>query len=226
MAVSFKASLGWLLLILGGTWVLGGCTAVRPLVTTYSGGFEDHSPYREEVNRWTRTGELYNQLDTVALVNVLYESWPVREAYAKAQARAQLLTGPETREKLKFEREQSERFEDFLVALYTGRDAWNDLDQSDSVWSLYLIYASGVRLQPYQIEPYTPDPAVKARFYSFMSPWMKIYRVRFLKPAPSPGGVTLRDYRGPRRLVLTGFLGEIVLSWKDGGGATSSAGGA
>lgn len=220
MPVSFKRSLcGALIsvLILGWSWVLGGCSAVRPLLTTYSGGFEDSSPYRHEVNIWTRTGSLYDHLETVALVSVLYESWPVRKAYAEAVSQAQLLTGPEEQERVKFERKESERFEDFLIALYTGKEEWNDLGKDHSIWSLYLIYESGARLQPYQVELYTPDPAVRARFYSFMSPWMKIYRVRFLKPAPSPGGVTARDYRGPRRFVLTGFLGEINLTWEDAG---------
>jgi len=206
-----KALSGMLAVVLA--WALAGCGAVRPLVSTYGGGLEDPSAYRQMVTRWTQSGRLYRQMETIALMDALYLSRPVRESFIKEYGQVMLLAESEMQEKLKFEREESERFEDFLLAVYTGKGEWNDLEKGNSIWSLYLVYESGARLQPYRIEHYDPDPAQRERFYPFMSPWKKVYRVRFLRPAPAAGGTPAEIYRGPLRLVMTGFLGQMTFFW-------------
>jgi len=195
------------------SWAIGGCGVVRPLVSTYGGGLEDRSAYRQIVARWTQSDRLYNQLETIAGMDAFYRSWLVRKSFVEEYAQAMLLPDSEKQEKLKFEREDSERFEDFLLAVYTGKEEWNDLEKNNSIWSLFLTYESSARLQPYRIERYDPDPAVRERFYPFMSPWKKVYRVRFLRPAPAVEGAAAQGYQGPIRLVVTGFLGQMAFSW-------------
>lgn len=203
---SFQANrpcsfLAWGLLIL---LALPSCAYIRQSFSKAPPAPSSAVGLTEAVKQNTRTGKVYALQDfsTVLLVSALYKDWSVQEAYVREYARAHRMGLEEEARFLEKERAVHSTHREFLVALYSSNDAWADLQKKDPVWKVYLYQGEG-RFTPERVEVADPPSALAYKFYDFVTPWTKVYSIKF----PPGGGRTLR-------LVFVSWLGEVELTWE------------
>lgn len=157
----------------------------------------------EAVKVNTRTGKLYGLQDfsTILLVSALYKDWSVREAYIREYARSYHLSLKEEARLLDQEKETHSSQREILVALYSDKEAWTDLLREGSPWKVYIDQGEGPVL-PEKIERVDLDSALVYKFFDFVTPWTKVYSLKF------PPGT-----RPLLRLIFTSWLGEVELKW-------------
>jgi hypothetical protein len=178
--------------------IVAACLARQPLPPPEEG---DWAVARD---RATRSAKLYDGLATDAFASTVYLSPTVRETRARRLAVWTAMTVEERDRLLAAEREEAEKFDDFVVALFTPNRSDNDLDAPKSVWRVALVAAEGEEL-PVKIEQLKLNATLRA-LYPFVGDFDVVYRVRFSRfPAP----LALR----PFTLRLAGAKGRIDLAY-------------
>ncbi len=140
----------------------------------------------------TRTGKLYDGLTTNAFVRTVYQSRDVRDARVARVAAWKVLTAPETEKLLATEHDEAERYDDFLVFLFTPDRLDNDLDTLRSVWRVALV----VDGQPDRLPEGGRELRVDAmlrELYPAIGDFDTVYRLRFRRdPAVAGRPAVLR----------------------------------
>jgi hypothetical protein len=213
---SFLEGLAILALAVG---LLGAC---KPLVAipdrvedvAHTQAATDQREYNQALKAWTRSGSIYRRFGTELLVTATYHSLPFREAYVTAYARAVQL-GEEQKEAL-WQRQLAEVKEshEFLIAAYVPESEANDLANPASGWRIYLETDRGERLSPEDLRRLRKITPFITGFYPYVTPWAKVFKVRFPTrnpssgdPFPGRGGETLS-------LVITSPSGMVRLTWQ------------
>ncbi len=161
------------------------------------------SQYSTDVKKRLRTAKLYNQLDTVMIADVIYNDMWLRNAWVEKLAKANRWDEKKKNEILSIQKNEDSQNAQFIVALYTSEEQWNDLVEKDSRWSIFLETKSG-SLRPVSIKkvlleklPMRDDLPFNPRFRIF-------YKVDFQ-----------REKAGelPYNLVMSSGLGVVKLAW-------------
>ena len=157
-------------------------------------------------DRFTRSAKLYDRVDDRAFATATYQAPSVREARAARVAEWKAMTAEERERLLAAERAEGERWEEFLLALYTNDRELNDLASARSVWRLALLVEGGGELLPAgRPERVRPD-ATLAGLYPHLGAFDVLYRVRFPRLS---GARPLSE--APFKLVLAGAPGRLEL---------------
>jgi hypothetical protein len=192
------------------TVALAACAANRVKTDlTYEGTYRS---YEQFVDTWTRTGKIYHYFGTQAIVSATYFSLPMRRAFASEWGRAYDLPMEEREKVLAEQIDHARKRVEFVVSFYTPKERFNDLDEPDSSWRLWLIDAQGVKVEASKIERLRIRHKKEYLFFPSYTEWSRLYRVYF--PAVGPDGRPLVTESGAVTLRVTGVEGMADLAWE------------
>lgn len=196
-----------LILALPVIFFISGCAAKTPT---------EEEAYLRVLNAWTRGVKVYEGLETKLYASATFKSPVFRDAYIERYAKGNQLDESYANALKEREAEQAEKFNEFFFTAYTPVDKWNDFEDTDSIWKVYLEDDKGARLQPVSITKLDPSDPLLREFFPYMDLWSYAYTVKFPKYSetgtePIPGANTKS-----MRLVITGVLGKGELTWKFG----------
>ncbi len=160
-------------------------------------------PLDDVVDEWTRSSKVYNQLDTAIIVDVIYNSQQLRQAWVAESAMSQELSSDEESELLQKELTEEKSVAQFYLAFYTAYRKWNNLDDIESDWKIFLDTANGP-VGPVSITEVKPDTLPWQSNLPFRTTFRTIYKVDF--PREQAGD-------GPHKLVISSLLGKAELEW-------------
>jgi hypothetical protein len=179
----------------------------------------DRGEYADALKAWTRSGRIYRRFDTELEVTATYQSLAFRRAYTVAYAQAEQLD--EEQKKALWERQVAEagEFHEFLIASFVPDSVGSDLANPASAWKLYLEAEGGSRVTPEDVRRIRKVTPLITGFYPYVTPWAKVYKVRFPvrdpdsgAPLPGPGDQGLC-------LVITSPFGMTRLVWQPESGS-------
>ena len=140
-------------------------------------------------------------------IYAVYKSETFRRAYIDEYASRYALSDELREVLLKLELESGEKYNEFLISAYTPVDEWNDFDDREPTWRMYLSDKSGARLEPVEIKRLDAKDPLYREFYPFIDYWSYVYSVRF--PKYGVNGTNPHGRRGQRipHPTVTGIKG-------------------
>jgi hypothetical protein len=212
-------------MLLAGFLLLNSCSSLKELPGQFSQvvstqAATEQSEYSRVLSEWTRSGSIYNQLDTELLITATYHSQSFRRAYVAAYARAYHLNDNQKEDLWHEQLSQAQEFYEFLVAAYVPESDWNDFASPRSSWRLLLEVDHGEQVAPLEIRRIRKVTQLISSFYPYVQPWEMVYKVKFAArglakaPFPEPGDETLT-------LVVSNPRGTARLIWQLGAGKES-----
>jgi hypothetical protein len=161
--------------------LLAGCFifTTQPRPTPEEGG------WAKERDHFSASAKLYDGLTTRAFASAVYQAPSVREARVARLAEWQTMTAEEREKLLATEREEAQRYDDFLVSLFTVDRPENDLDTNRSVWRVALVLEGEGELLPEKIEAIRTDATLRT-LYPAIGDFDIVYRVRFARRPGTP----------------------------------------
>jgi hypothetical protein len=187
-----------------------GCAGTPAPEPSQAGPSVEAKGYREVLEQWTRSAEVYEGFEMRLQVKATYKSLPFRHAYVDEYAEKYLIDENLQRVLMEKELETSETYNEFFLSAFTPVDSWNDFEKKDSIWKLYLEDDLGRRVEPISIKRADiKDPRLKA-FFPYLNYWTKGYNVKF--PGYDERGELIGGKDANRlRLVVTGIMGQTEL---------------
>ena len=164
--------------------------------------------YQSALARWTREAKLYDNktMDLIIGVTATYRSPVFKQAYLRVFSDDYELDAAETQQMATGQAMVAETGLEFLVAVTAGGKEERDLAGARSPWRLYLEGQDWPgRLTPFEIRPVKKVTTRLKGYYPYISPWAKVYHVRFLA-----SGLPLNDHL---TLVVTGVKGTVRLTY-------------
>jgi len=195
------------LLLVAGLIACAGVRVRSDLVYHHS-----YDSYRAIADNWTRSGKIYHNFATRAIVAALYLSRPMRQVFVAEWARAYDLPAAERDRLLAEHLERAAQSVEFVVSFYTPRERYNDLDEPESSWRLWLIDAAGAKVEAVKVEKIRVRHKKEFYFYPEYNEWNRLYRVLF--PARDDAGRPLVTETGTVTLRVTGVEGMADLAWE------------
>jgi hypothetical protein len=144
--------------------------------------------WAKERDHFLASAKLYDGLATRAFASAVYQAPRVREARVARLAEWRSMTNEERDRLLAAERDEGERYDDFLVSLFTVERPENDLDTPRSIWRVALVLEGEGDLLPEKIEALRTDATLRT-LYPMIGDFDVAYRVRF----PRRPGVAVAD---------------------------------
>lgn len=167
--------------------------------------------YLSELKKWTRTQTVYSQFETKATITATYRGRSFSDAFNREYARIYNLTPEEATKKEGVAAEGLKDFREFFFYAYLPDKEANDFDRYNSVWKVYLVDGRGQRCEPAEIRKVDKVTPVMEDFFPYVQKYYGIcYRLRFPVVEGQEGDIPTR----PFRLVFTGVIGQLELSWK------------
>ncbi|MBI1911632.1 MAG: hypothetical protein HYS21_06485 [Deltaproteobacteria bacterium] len=170
--------------------------------------------YQEVLNKWTSGIKLYEGFEAKLYMSATYKGPEFRKAYIQRYAAGYQLEEGYKNALLERELEQADKYNEFFFSAYTPDEKWNDFNQPNSVWKLYLEDNLGNRLSPVSISKVNNSDPLIREFFPYLDLWSTGYIVRFPKYSetgtePIPGENTKF-----LKLIATGVLAKGELVWK------------
>jgi hypothetical protein len=191
--------------------MLCGCTLITPsgsLQRPTGSAMQDD--YRTAADTWTREGRIYEGLDVKLIAAATYMSPQFRKAFAAEYARRYQLTELEKVNFIKDQENAGTVYDDFIFAAYVPEKEWDDFYKKNSIWKIYITTDNIEQIKPIEIRKLDKHDAKTGYFYSFVTPWRSIYRLRFPK---LPAGDGPQDLPDAIKLVITSVLGSAEMVW-------------
>ncbi len=186
-------------------FVLAACAANKGVV---------RPDYSEVLGRWTRSTKIYSGFEARLYLSATFKMPAFREAYVEKYVKSYQLDPTYRQAMLERETEQGEKYNEFFIAAFTPVEKWNDFDQKDSVWKLYLEDDSGAKLSPVSIVKLDRTDPVLREFFPYFDLWSDAYVVKFPKYSAAGKEPIPSKKTAYVRLVATGVLGNGHLEWK------------
>jgi len=163
-------------------------------------------PLDEMVTTWNRSAKLYYQFDTKFIVDAIYNSKQLRQAWIKKTSELSKLSADEIKRLTDQQNSENERYAQFFVALYTPEEDWNNMAGKKSKWSVFLESDSGP-VRPESITKIDAESLPWSSNLPFDPNFRTVYRINF--PRDKSGF-------GVQRLYISSLLGEARLTWSAG----------
>lgn len=167
----------------------------------------DEGAWPEARDQATRFTDLYDGFEHRASAWAIRLTREVREERTRRLAQWLSWTPAELEARLADERAEAERWDDFIVFLYTADPKWNDLDAPESIWRLEYDVGGGEALAA-KVEALGRTATFDALF-PMGGPFDTAYRLRF--PLQAEGATPL-----PGVLRFASALGEMLLAYTPG----------
>lgn len=154
------------------------CTTRRSAVLYGSESRLTAADYPAVLRTWSRSAKIYQGLDDKLFVTATYHAPELRRAFALAFPDIYGHGGKITRRELVDLTGGVEQHHNFLFAVYTPDNRWNDLGRDDSIWRLSLKGSSETEVGPDEVVPIKMDENLRA-VYPYITRFDKVYLVRF-----------------------------------------------
>lgn len=185
-------------LLLAALGLTAACSVRRPAVLYGSETRLTPADYPAVLTTWSRSAKIYRGLDDKMFITATYHAPELRRAFALAFPDIYGHGGKITRRELVDLTGGVEQHHNFLLAVYTPDNRWNDLGRDDSIWRLSLQGSSETEVGPDEVVPIKMDENLRA-VYPYITRFDKVYLVRF--PLVDP----------LQRLVIEGDAATISL---------------
>jgi len=188
-----------LLVVLAVVTALFGCATEK----SYSKFGVTEGNYSTAVEKRLRTVKLYKKFDTIMIADVIYNDEWLRTAWVNDQAEVKRLGDDDKKMLLRLQKREDAKEATFVLSVYTAEDAWNDLAQRNSRWSVLLESDGGVT-EPTSIRRVHQQDIQMRDNLPFNTSFREFYVVTFP-----------RDKAGswPYNLVMSSPLGSAKFTW-------------
>jgi len=198
--------------------LLLACGPAAPLLGPLPAG-TPAADYDDALGTWTREARVYRKLESRIIAAATYLSPRFIEAMAAEQRRVFTSTAAELATWRQGHTDKTARSEVFFVAVSTRDRSWNDLDQHDSMWRLYLETDRGDKVSPERIEAVRGQPPLLVHFFPHLGHFSIGYWVYFPRyPAYRDGEGLPRPAIDPSlswfRLRMRSPVASVDLTWK------------
>ena len=169
--------------------------------------------YQGTTEAYTRTKEVRDGLETRFIFSATWLSPQWVRAFSEEYAKIYYLDTARKDQVVAHWKGESEKYERFLVALFTPDDRLNDLEKPGTTWSLRLVGRDEKDYAPVYVKKAEFRPEEVSRFFPSVGTWSRAYEVAF--PKEAAGGTVSGKAGAPRlKLVLSGVQGRAVLAWE------------
>ena len=165
--------------------------------------------YEQVLHEYTAQDSIIKELERRLIVTALYKSTPFRRAYAEKYINDYQLDSQQAGDVMATQTALSQNRLEFLLAVSTWNGSDNDLNERNSVWRIYLDGDSIGSLDPVEIKLVSKITPRMLGFFPFISPWDKVYEIRFDQPTAVP--------QGKLTLHVTGVIGAAQLNFNERG---------
>jgi hypothetical protein len=156
-------------------------------------------------DKHARSAKLYDGFTTRAFGQVLYAAPEVRRARVDRLAAWRGATPEEKERMAATEREEGERWEEFLVSFFTADRGDNDLGARQSIWRVALVVPGEGEALPANVDELRADATFR-ELYPEIGDFDTVYRVRFPRWR-SP------LVERPFSLEIAGARGRLAFRW-------------
>ncbi|UCD86653.1 MAG: hypothetical protein JSV01_02425 [Desulfobacterales bacterium] len=170
--------------------------------------------YKTVCDEWSREARIHRGLEVELIVSATFKSEEFRRAYAEEYAKAYRLTPEKKKQFVDDQLEAATRGHEFLMAAFVPEEKWDDFDQPNSVWKLYLVNDQNERVEPVEVRSVRRQDAVTPHFFPYVTPWKSVYKVRFPYNIPTTDQPIIEENTKEIKLVITSLLGTAELGWK------------
>jgi hypothetical protein len=184
--------------------LLAACSAHMPPESNRRSAFD--LEYQTVLEGWTAQTTVYQNLDNTLYVAATYKSPAFREAYTRKYARDYKLTPDDARRMQVDQRTVAAGYHEFIVAVAAPDKRDLDIMSRKSPWRVYLEGAGPAPIEPFEVRPVAKDARMES-FFPYITPWTRVYQVRFVASGPDPAQRELN-------LVITGVLGTARLVYR------------
>jgi len=168
--------------------------------------------YQGTTKAYTRTKEVRDGLETRFIFSATWLSPQWVQAFSEEYAKIYYLDTARKEQVVAHWKGESEKYERFLVALFTPDDRLNDLEKRGTTWSLRLVGRDEKDYAPVYVKKTELRPEEVTRFFPSVGTWSRAYEVAF--PKEGGEGAVPEGAVAPRfKLVLSGVQGRAVLAW-------------
>ncbi len=166
--------------------------------------------YLDSLNSWTRREIVYSQFETKIQISATYKGHAFNKAYLEEYASVYKLTEAEKKRREDTQAGFSSEYREFIFYASLPDKEANDFEKHNSVWSVFLIDENGKRKEHIEIRKIEKISPVMEEFFPYINKYYgTCYVIKF---PPASDGKTDEAVR-PIKLVVTGVLGKIELSW-------------
>ncbi|MCB2191887.1 MAG: hypothetical protein KQI62_09995 [Deltaproteobacteria bacterium] len=171
-----------------------GCSSVKKAYHEY-----DPRPrpadvaFAKVLEKYQVKGSIHQGAATELLADVVPANWEVRSAWVDRRAEAFAWTPEQKAKDLADQQAEYQRYNTVLVSAFVPDKKWNNLDDREANWRVYLINAKGERVEPVDVRKIKKRTAIHEAIYPFWGPWSTLYLVKFPinhakgKPFLAPG---------------------------------------
>ncbi len=169
--------------------------------------------YYNTQHAWTRHKKVVINMETRVYFYATYKSREFRQAYIDEYARRFQLSPDKKDLLLALELSDGKEYNEFFVSTYMPKRQWNDLNQENSIWKLYLSDGVGKRLEPVEIKKIDlgEDPFYR-EFYPTIDAWSDGYIIKFPR-FDSEGRAVGEGESSLLKLTITGIMGDGTVEW-------------
>lgn len=169
--------------------------------------------YEGTTDALTRTREVHDGLETRFIFSATWLSPQWARAFSEEYAKIYYLDTARRDQVVARWKGESEKYERFLVALFTPDDRLNDLEKPGTTWSLRLVGRDEKDYAPVYVKRTELRSEEVTRFFPSVGAWSRAYEVAFPKEAGA-GAVPEKAVAPRLKLVLSGVQGRAVLAWE------------
>lgn len=167
--------------------------------------------YKRIRKAWTRHAEDYIDLVATAVAHVTYKSWELRQAQARLLAKELKMNPRDAANLLRAEEDDWRKYHTFFVSIATNQQKWNNLERKkETIWYLQLEDDAGARIKTDNVEALDEESPKFRELYPYISPFARIYLVRF----PRAGGPQLGASTRSFRLEMRSVVAKLRFEWK------------
>ena len=168
--------------------------------------------YEGATEALTRTKEVHDGLETRFIFSATWLSPRWVQAFSEEYAKIYYLDTARKELVVARWKGESDKYERFLVALFTPDDRLNDLEKPGTTWSLRLVGRDEKDYAPVYVKKTELRPEEVSRFFPSVGAWSRAYEVAFPKEG-GEGAVPEKAVAPHLKLVLSGVQGRAVLAW-------------
>lgn len=162
--------------------------------------------YTSALDKWTSEAKAYKGVISTFQVTATLNAPEVLEHQIYIAAVKSHRTQEQYQEAWNASKAESQKQTTFFVALYADKDDNNDLDQTKSLWNIFLD-AGGKRISPKSIKRVYENRDALLERYPYLNPWSRPYLVTF--PVRAEDLVNA----APVTLTLAGPVGAAYLKF-------------
>jgi hypothetical protein len=127
----------------------------------------------------TASGKIYRDLELLLSASATCLTPELRKVFVEKYAQDNFLSPAEKEKKAKEEQRKADKGLEFIVSVFSDQEAWDNLADEDSIWTVVLTDKAGHTIKPTKIYQLDPVPVYVSGFFPGMTRWKKVYSVIF-----------------------------------------------